>query len=1630
MAQKPNFLKKFISSSLVGASTLAVIAGASSAALGTARNVGANINLNAAGVPGGIVTGDSLVYIVQPGGPFTGTADGGNDNGANPTVLVGSINMLQNGVFAVNGADIAIGSVSGTAGQLLTVNITTGNTLTLNGAPGVAGFPVNTYTNLGPVNFANAVSTFKISLAANGADGTKTAIFGNTATFNGTAPGGVIEIDAGNAVVFNGTIGNTNGIQGISLGANATATLNANTKLDGTLGAGGIELGNAAVLNVADGVNITGVTAANNMSIDGAAANNGAVNFLGASTVSTDIGSGQPVNAVNVAGVLTFQGGNNGAGSTFAAKAINLTGANSLIKFTTQNHAVTGNIVAGANGQGGFSVNGGDVTITGNIGANNASLATISFETDHTLKLIVPAPANNNLYVQNITTTGPNAGALVLQGNYNIFGNIGDKTNALKLVGILDDGAGGDATVTLKQGNSIYAQAIGLNQPGRNNTLQLEPGTTITGDIITASADNGILTLIKGADGNTGTATVVGDIGANGSDVQAINLGGNNLSFGGKNIYVAAGAGGNLNFAANETLTLTNVTDPIVIDGNITVTADQKGIIDGSALTNAQTLTFSNAKIGIIAPNANKTLNQLNIGSSKASLSGGDVAINELVIGNAGSVQIAHNTYLITKTTNAAGQGKMIIAPTANAGVTTLAAGTNLGSKANPLAEVNFAAPGALPDIILNVGQNTNLYATQFTTVTPNNGSFSFTNGGTNVIGGTVGTQANQFKNVTVTGGSTATFTGNAIFAGVSKIGANSTLQVGGNYTANSITANALNDAGTLEFVNSADATLTVAAAPANALSTVKFSGSGNVIFNPAAAVGAGGLGVNTPSFTFDGDSLGAKVFLAKGVALDNYTVISKVGNKGPNGVAVPIIVVNGADSTIAANKAIGDADNIVGIALASDNTITVNAPNLFAGIATTNDGQGTVELNGGNGNVPGTIYGLGVANGDPKLKLVTFTTNYTNLGSIIATKAIINDGLTVTTGGVAGTDFDGQITLGDANGNSTVIFADGTNSTATSAVVAFKANSGVVTYLGSAVVGNIGTSAAPVASVKFTGGVGKVEKLLGNIYAKVADFGTSNLVVGAPVTLGSTTTTINGNIDLQTNVLTFATGTTTWGAATSLNTTLSEESGVLGKIVIADGAVVNAQNVPLTVNVQDNASADFTADQTYTLIQGGKNFKGNVNQPIFVGGTNRFVNYTVSVNGDKDYILTRINDAANVFVKDISKSPYAGAAADVAAFVNPNNTVLARAAYANALKAKNATDSANFVGALVSNASAAITTANIDTAKDIMSTLGNRVNYVRYLGAPRGARENMLPASEGGAAVAAGDEAVDNVAYGAWVKPFYKDEEQKARGGVAGYKAKTTGGVFGLDTMVNDNLMIGAAVGITKTDMKHQGYNAGNKTDIDGVAFSLYGAQQLVNDFFAQGSAIFSVNQVKNKSKRYVFDNNGVPTKQVATGNYDNMTFGGNLMLGYDANVMEGMLITPMAGLNYLKSSDENYKETGATFVKQVNSKFSDRTDVIAGAKVMGNTMNISDFVVYPEAHAFITHKISGKLSRTQSYLDGQVQPYVANGDKTAKTSYNVGLSASVRPDAKMEYGFAYDFNVASKYTAHQGTLKVRVNF
>ncbi|HJD67814.1 MAG TPA: hypothetical protein LFV66_05170 [Rickettsia endosymbiont of Bembidion lapponicum] len=245
---------------------------------------------------------------------------------------------------------------------------------------------------------------------------------------------------------------------------------------------------------------------------------------------------------------------------------------------------------------------------------------------------------------------------------------------------------------------------------------------------------------------------------------------------------------------------------------------------------------------------------------------------------------------------------KVIIFRPVVADNTNLVAGTNLGSADNPLAEINFAAPaGTNTDTILNVGQGVNLYATEITTAGVNTGSFNFNGGGTSIVSGTVGTDANKFNSITLTNNTTVKFTDDVISNGTTTIGGNSTLQIANDYIADSIQGNAAGDTGTLQFVNTKGILVALKGNPNpnpdNALAALQVSGSADVAINGIVNVnGEISLGANVLGFTNGTSTWGNDTTISTTLTSDEV-----MGN---------IVISGGADVKVAGLKTIKVQDN------------------------------------------------------------------------------------------------------------------------------------------------------------------------------------------------------------------------------------------------------------------------------------------------------------------------------------------------------------------------------------------------------------------------------------------------------------------------------------------------------------------------------------------------------------------------------------------------------------------------------------------------------------------------------------------------------------------------------------------------
>ncbi|WP_341757028.1 MULTISPECIES: autotransporter outer membrane beta-barrel domain-containing protein [unclassified Candidatus Tisiphia] len=929
---------------------------------------------------------------------------------------------------------------------------------------------------------------------------------------------------------------------------------------------------------------------------------------------------------------------------------------------------------------------------------------------------------------------------------------------------------------------------------------------------------------------------------------------------------------------------------------------------------------------------------------------------------------------------------------------------TNGGEK---LQEINFVT-----DDTLTLGKDNNIAADGIITKTHNTGALVFA--GNSTLKGQIGTELKKLKAITIGAGVTATTSGIAFVAGdVTFTDEKSVLVVDDNYTVNQVVGGgALTGAGTLRFVNKNLATLkTTSPAPApgvfvpalNAVEALELAGGDVELANN------GHVGIDFKKIVFTDTASASTVNVATAPTLildrklDGMDVESSFNST--TGRKPVIKLVKGAANTIDAANHIGtDKEHLINLQFTGDDSIIFRNKKLFASVTTTVNNTGTAEFDA-DANV---VYGLGSKN--LNLKEVKFNKNTKNFGDTYVKMGAVQDGATYSAGGtIAG----GDIQLGNARGSANAHLAD--NVILESNITSVGTDNRVG-FQGNAVIkGKMGASGNNLKEITFIGNKDHIAELCNDMNSEVVNFGSENIKIGADkVVIAGGVSNFDGNINLQSNKLVLK-STGTWGADTTIDTTFTKD-GILGSIELAEDTVVT-KDVGVTVHVIDEAYLNEHNDLKHTFIAGNDYLKmrnGEVKSTILgITSDQVYAEWIMTVEDGKR-VFRRKDVSSKVSVDDLKK-------VDGDDIDKKNSELIFDAKYGDAQEV------AKDIGHILDpekRGNALKDISNVNTNPQVTEVIADTASHVNKVLTGRMA---AISVADQARSIASGSDD-GSASMGAWVMPYYSQATQKNKGGVAGYTSRSGGGVFGFDTLANENLTIGAAVSIVKTNMKHKGYKTG-KTTIDTLMGSIYGSQQLAKDFFIQAVASFGSSKIKGTDPRIVSKRINANGQETAKSSYGSMSYGGEVLFGYNAKVAESVLLTPMAGISYTKFSDESYKETGTTHRNRlVSKKASSKIEAIVGARV-SSSIDANGIAMIPEAHAFVSQKLGGKSGKVDARLDGMTSPFVTRTDKAAKTSYNVGVSVSAKAGT-MEYGAGYDAYLANKYVGHQGTLKVRVNF
>ena len=266
----------------------------------------------------------------------------------------------------------------------------------------------------------------------------------------------------------------------------------------------------------------------------------------------------------------------------------------------------------------------------------------------------------------------------------------------------------------------------------------------------------------------------------------------------------------------------------------------------------------------------------------------------------------------------------------------------------------------------------------------------------------------------------------------------------------------------------------------------------------------------------------------------------------------------------------------------------------------------------------------------------------------------------------------------------------------------------------------------------------------------------------------------------------------------------------------------------------------------------------------------------------------------------------------------------------------------------------------------------------------------------------------------GFWVQGHDSDLRQGRRNGIAGYDADSRGLSFGMDGKLNEQWTLGVAY--SNLDTKVSG-RTGNKTNVDSQLLTLYSGFEQGN-LFVDASLSYGLND--NSSKRYIAGTQ-------AKGDYDSSLLGLNITAGYGLHTGNITLEPRVAG-RYSRVDIDGYREKGSSAALRTEDQRYEVIELGAGAR-LASRIRVGQGSLEPELRLMAYHDFAADQARsTSSYVLGGT-PFVTNGAKPARDSYEAGIGLNYRIGA-FTLGGSYDRIGKSNFDADVFQAKVRYDF
>ncbi|WP_421781655.1 autotransporter outer membrane beta-barrel domain-containing protein [Kiloniella litopenaei] len=275
------------------------------------------------------------------------------------------------------------------------------------------------------------------------------------------------------------------------------------------------------------------------------------------------------------------------------------------------------------------------------------------------------------------------------------------------------------------------------------------------------------------------------------------------------------------------------------------------------------------------------------------------------------------------------------------------------------------------------------------------------------------------------------------------------------------------------------------------------------------------------------------------------------------------------------------------------------------------------------------------------------------------------------------------------------------------------------------------------------------------------------------------------------------------------------------------------------------------------------------------------------------------------------------------------------------------------------------------------------------------------------------------------WMKAFFEhanqDDVSNSRGDFAGYEGDVWGTSFGVDTTLDNGVLIGGAYSYSNANVNMTDFQKGNGTDISTHQVTPYAAYS-ENGWTYELMTAFVYHDFES--------NRDTATTGVANADYYGLQFSAQALTSYQFDLTNNISFSPEIGIGYDYVYTSDYKETGAGVLNlDVDSTTSTRIRSILGATLAAD-YNLNGVATQPYLGVQWTREFRRDGANTTSAFLGGGDAFSTETQRLDADKFSLGVGTTVEINEANSFSIAVTGEKSTNYYGYGGQAMYRLSF